>query len=82
MTEGAGRVQAANDGLIHWLCTSREHSKGRVPGLAEHRGQWAICPERFATDHAWAEIRGSDVRVAVERWRRLTGDVREPTPAT
>ena len=70
----------ARDGLIHFACLSRAHCASRIPGLTQHRGDWALCPEIDAKDHDWYDIGGLSVRDAVTRWLSLIDDG-VPTPA-
>ncbi len=70
------------DGLIHFVCISREHYSGSEPGLTQHLGEWAICTELLGRGHDWFDTDGVSVREAVAQWRRLMGAPEaRPVPA-
>ena len=71
----------ARDGLIHFVCTAREHTASRVPGLTEHNGEWALCPTLRENGHEWVDTGGLAVRDAFARWLSLIDAAAQPTPA-
>ncbi len=71
----------ASDGLIHYVCTSRDHCASAEPGLTQHHGEWAICPQLLGEDHEWYDTGGLAVRDAVILWRKLIVEERQPRPA-
>jgi hypothetical protein len=71
----------ASDGLIHFVCTAPDHGSSRDPGLTQHEGEWALCPQLLAEGHEWFDIGGVPVRQAVAQWRELIGSEEAPQPA-
>ena len=72
----------ASDGLIHFVCTARDHATSRDPGLTQHAGEWALCPELLSNAHEWFDTGGVPARDAKAQWRELTEiDVEELQPA-
>jgi hypothetical protein len=68
----------ASDRLIHFVCTTRDHSSSRDPGLTQYEGEWALCPELLADGHDWFDTGGVPVKDALAQWRELM-DLREET---
>ena len=71
----------ASDGLIHFVCTTRDHGSTRDPGLTQHEGEWALCAQLLGDGHEWYDTGGVEVRDAVAQWRELIEPVEEPQPA-
>ena len=70
----------ATDRLIHFVCTSRDHCSSE-PGLTQHDGEWALCPELLGEGHEWFDTGGVPVKAAIAQWRELVDAVEQAEPA-